>query len=42
MRLPKMPQYILTQRMGTAVFAETLENLQHSTRLIPENTIGIC
>jgi hypothetical protein len=37
-RLPKTPnQYTFTLKMATVMFAETLDNLQHSTRLVPEN-----
>jgi hypothetical protein len=36
-RLPKRPNhYTFTLKMATAMFAETLDNFQHSTRLIPE------
>lgn len=35
-RLPKLSQNIFTLKMATAIFAETLENDQHSTWLIPE------
>jgi hypothetical protein len=37
-RLPKMPNhYILTLKMATAIFAETLDNFQHWTLLIPKS-----
>jgi hypothetical protein len=37
-RLPKMPShYVLTLKMGTAVFAEILDNSQHSVQLIPKS-----
>jgi hypothetical protein len=30
-------QYIFTLKMATAMFVETLDNFQHSSRLIPES-----
>jgi hypothetical protein len=37
-RLPKtLNQYKLSLKMATEMFVETLDSLQHSTRLIPEN-----
>jgi hypothetical protein len=35
----KHPQNTFTLMMATAMFAETLKNLQHSTRLIPKSRI---
>jgi hypothetical protein len=36
-RLPKsLNQYIFTLKMATAKFAETMDNFQHSTGLIPD------
>jgi hypothetical protein len=37
-RLPKSPNYyIFTLNMASAMFAATLDNFHHSTRLIPES-----
>jgi hypothetical protein len=37
-RLPKTPNhYTFTLNMATAMFAETLDNSQHSTRINPES-----
>jgi hypothetical protein len=33
----KYPANIFTLKIATAMFAETLDNFQHSTRLIPES-----
>jgi hypothetical protein len=36
--LPNTPNcYIFTLKMATAIFAETLDNFQYSTGLIPES-----
>jgi hypothetical protein len=35
--LLSLPQYTFTLKMATKMFVETLENLQHSTRRIPES-----
>jgi hypothetical protein len=40
LRLPKTSNhYVLILKVETAMFAETLDNSQHSTRLIPEGRI---
>jgi hypothetical protein len=31
---------MLTLKMATAIFAETLDNFQHSTRLIPKAEVA--
>jgi hypothetical protein len=36
-RFPKKKYNIFTLKMANAMFAETLYNIQHSTRLIPES-----
>jgi hypothetical protein len=36
-RLPKTPNlYIFTLKMANAIFAETFDNFQNSTRIIPK------